>query len=619
MKNNMSALTALRTAAVLFAVVSMFFVAAPPAHAFCVSYTFLGTVYRVGNTCGGGGGIKSPTASLTATPSTVASGGSSSLSWSSTNATSCSGTNFTTGNTTSGSASVKPTTTTTYTVACSGGGKTATASKTVTVTAPPPPSSPSSGGSGFTGLGTNGMLFFGGFTVSIPIAAVCNTPTLSSDKTTIFKGESATLSWSLSTVILGDVASGPSVSISHVGPVSPTQTANYIASGNVSVSPNQTTSYTATCSVTGGIGGFFTNTKHSDPVTITVLDPVGGSCSASPASIITGESSTWSAVPTGGNGNYAYVWSGTDNLSGTSKSVAKTYASTGTKTASVTITSGGTSAVVSCSNSVAVAHPAVGGSCSASPTSITAGESSTWTAAPTGGNGTYTYLWSGTDSLSGTGKTVSKTYAASGTKSASVTIASGGSSKAVSCSNSISVAVPPSPPTCTFTANPPSIQTGQSATLAWSCSNGEGGGGGITASCMGTGFSTGGATSGSRAVSPTQNTSYGLSCTGPGGSVNKNVSVGIFQPEATLTLTGPDIVEQYTSATLVWSVSQVQQNSCTLSGSNLDSWALSGSSGTNTSSALAEDTTFTLTCTNLSGQTVTTSVTVPVELPFEAS
>jgi hypothetical protein len=74
------------------------------------------------------------TASLSANPTSISQGQSSVLTWGSTNATSCTGTNFTTSGT-SGTASVTPSATTNYSVNCSG----ATASATVTVTPTSPP------------------------------------------------------------------------------------------------------------------------------------------------------------------------------------------------------------------------------------------------------------------------------------------------------------------------------------------------------------------------------------------------------------------------------------------------------------------------------------------------
>ena len=75
-----------------------------------------------------------PTVLLTATPSSITNGQSSTLTWSSTNANSCTGTNFSTGGATSGTASVSPTVTTTYTVTCTGAGGTASDSEVVTYT-----------------------------------------------------------------------------------------------------------------------------------------------------------------------------------------------------------------------------------------------------------------------------------------------------------------------------------------------------------------------------------------------------------------------------------------------------------------------------------------------------
>ncbi|MEK7100854.1 MAG: CARDB domain-containing protein, partial [Patescibacteria group bacterium] len=73
--------------------------------------------------------------SFAAAPTSITSGGSSTLTWSSSNATSCTSGNFATGGLTSGSVSVSPTTTTTYSMSCTGaGGPSAMSYATVTVT-----------------------------------------------------------------------------------------------------------------------------------------------------------------------------------------------------------------------------------------------------------------------------------------------------------------------------------------------------------------------------------------------------------------------------------------------------------------------------------------------------
>ena len=86
-----------------------------------------------------------PTVSLSANPTSIASGSSSTLSWTSTNATSCTASGAWSGSkNTSGTQSVTPTTTSIYNLSCTGTGGTATASATATVTVsttpPPPPS-----------------------------------------------------------------------------------------------------------------------------------------------------------------------------------------------------------------------------------------------------------------------------------------------------------------------------------------------------------------------------------------------------------------------------------------------------------------------------------------------
>jgi DnaJ-class molecular chaperone len=84
-----------------------------------------------------------PTATLTASPTSITSGKSATLTYSSSNATSCTGSGFTASGT-SGSVSVSPTTSTTYSITCTGsGGTSPSESATVTVSAnTTPPSVP---------------------------------------------------------------------------------------------------------------------------------------------------------------------------------------------------------------------------------------------------------------------------------------------------------------------------------------------------------------------------------------------------------------------------------------------------------------------------------------------
>ncbi|MGA2964234.1 MAG: cellulase family glycosylhydrolase, partial [Candidatus Korobacteraceae bacterium] len=157
-----------------------------------------------------------PTATVSVSPTTIASGGSSTLTWSSTNATSCTASGGWTGTkATSGTQSVSPTSTTTYSLTCSGaGGTTSPTSATVTVT-----------------------------------AAAVPTVTLTAIPTTIEPGSSSTLTWS-STNATSCTASGG-------------WTGTKATSGTQSVSLTNTTTFTLTC--TGAEG---TSAPASATVTV---------------------------------------------------------------------------------------------------------------------------------------------------------------------------------------------------------------------------------------------------------------------------------------------------------------------------------------------------------------
>jgi hypothetical protein len=79
-------------------------------------------------------------------------------------------------------------------------------------------------------------------------------------------------------------------------------------------------------------------------------------------------------------------------------------------------------------------------------------------------------------------------------------------------------AAPPAP-TAALSANPTSINAGQSSTLSWSSTN--------ATSCTGGGFSTGGAISGSAAVTPSTTMTYSVSCTGNGGSASASTTATV--------------------------------------------------------------------------------------------
>lgn len=90
--------------------------------------------------------------------------------------------------------------------------------------------------------------------------------------------------------------------------------------------------------------------------TITLTYPtLAATCTVSPTSGYTGDTFTWTVSGvSGGDRSYTYSWNGNDGPTGTTASVAKTYATVGIKTASTTITSAGVSQTFTCAPSASV-------------------------------------------------------------------------------------------------------------------------------------------------------------------------------------------------------------------------------------------------------------------------
>ena len=189
-------------------------------------------------------------------------------------------------------------------------------------------------------------------------------------------------------------------------------------------------------------GGVVTLSSGQDKVCTITNDDIhedqqnalGGSCSVNPTSVLVGQSAVWSAQGTGGTGSYTYSWSGSDGLASTNRQATKVYTTAGTKVATVTITSGGNSVQRTCNMIVQDAqNQNLDGFCSSSAGVVYVGQGVTWSGQGTGGTGSYTYSWTGTDGLSSDNRTVSKTYNSPGIKTATVTISSGGNAIQKTC------------------------------------------------------------------------------------------------------------------------------------------------------------------------------------------
>lgn len=84
-------------------------------------------------------------------------------------------------------------------------------------------------------------------------------------------------------------------------------------------------------------------------------------------------------------------------------------------------------------------YPAITASCFADRTTSYTRSNVEWYVTASGGNGSYSYVWSGTEDLVGRGTSVTKKYYNPGIKTASVIVGSGSQSINVACSNSINV------------------------------------------------------------------------------------------------------------------------------------------------------------------------------------
>lgn len=169
------------------------------------------------------------------------------------------------------------------------------------------------------------------------------------------------------------------------------------------------------------------------------VNNLSATCTANPSSINAGDTITWTAQPSGGDGNYTYSWSGAVYGSGQTQSLS--YSVVGTKNATVTVHSGNQSVTASCqgyvnNNYVPPYYPPnqnLSVYCYANPGTVNAGNRVDWYANASGGNGNYTYSWSGSN-ITTNGQSAYAVYQYPGTQNAYVTVYSNGQSVSANCS-----------------------------------------------------------------------------------------------------------------------------------------------------------------------------------------
>ena len=431
-----------------------------------------------------------PTVTLSASPTSITSGASSTLTWTSTNATTVSINQGIGTVAASGTRSVSPTSTTTYTITATNAAGSVTDTATVTVTAAP----------------------------ALP------TVTLNASPTSITSGASSTLTWSSTNATSLSINQG-------IGTVA--------ASGTRSVSPTSTTTYTvtatnATGSVTDTATVTVTSPSDTTPPTVSGITPMAGVTGVSLAATV--------RVTFNETMNPATLTNSTMVLRNAANAVVPATVSydapfrtgvitpssplSGSTTYTATITgvqdvAGNALAAPYVSSFTTAAAPALPTvTLSASPTSITSGASSTLT-------------WSSTNATTLSINQGIGTVAASGTRSVSptstttYTITATNGTGSVTATATVTVTAAPPLPTVTLNASPTSITSGASSTLTWSSTN-------ATTVSINQGIGTV-AASGTRSVSPTSTTTYTITATNATGSRTATATVTVTAAPVTVT------------------------------------------------------------------------------------
>lgn len=339
------------------------------------------------------------------------------------------------------------------------------------------------------------------------------------------------------------------------------------ASGGVqSVLLKSTTTYTAVATGSGG--------SASASVLVTVIPPTSPIVviTASPASITPGASSSLVVIAT--NATQVMI-SGTDGSSYTLPSGGGTQSVSPAATTTYTAAATGPGGTVSASATVTVipiSAPAI--KMTATPTSIASGGSSVLVVTAT--NATQVTI-SGTNGTTYTLQAVGGTQSVSPASNTTYTATASGPGGTVSASVTLTV-IPVPAPVVNISATPASILAGSSAILVVTVT------GATQVKLTGSDGSSYPllASGGTQAVSPAVTTTYSAIATGSGGvsSVTTIVTVTPNPAPTVSILASPAAILAGSVSTLT--VSAVNANQVTLSGTDGSSYALKSSGGTQT-------------------------------------
>ncbi len=421
-------------------------------------------------TVGSGGTLAPPTVTLTASPTAIAAGGSSTLTVIATNATQVTiagtdGSSYTLQGS-GGTQAVNPTATTTYTATVSGVEGKNSAAITVTV-------------------GTN------------PVPTV----TITAAPSSIGASGSSTLT----------VAAANATQVTVAGSDGSTYTLQ-ANGGTQLVSPAVTTTYTATATGSGG------NASANVTVAVLAANPAPTvSITAKPASISAGSSSILAVTASSAT---QVVITGSDGSTYTLQASGGTQAVTPAATTTYTATAAGSGLKASASATVTVTpNPPPTVAIAATPASIAPGSTSTLSI--TAINAKQVTI-TGTDGSTYTLQSSGGTQTVSPTVTTTYTVAATGNGGTASATATITVTSNPVP-SVSITANPTTVISGNSSTLTVTAFNAT------QVTVTGTDGSTYTLPSsgGTQTVIPANTATYTANATGTGGSISASTTVAV--------------------------------------------------------------------------------------------
>jgi phospholipase C len=335
------------------------------------------------------------------------------------------------------------------------------------------------------------------------------------------------------------------------------------------------------------------------------------SIAASPASIISGTSSTLTVTATNAT---QVTLTGSDGssyaLTASGGTQAVSPAATTTYTANATGAGGKASGTASVTVTTPSTPPAPAVTIAANPASITAGSSSILTVGATNASSVTVTGSDGTRyNLSASGGTQAVTPAATATYTVKASGAGGNASGAATVTV-VAAPPPPAAPTVSIAANPASITVGSSSTLTVTATNATA----VTLTGSDGSSYTLSANGGTYAVSPAATTTYTAKATGAGGNSSATAVVTVTKPlPATVTIAAsPTSITAGGSSTLT--VTATNATNVVVTGSDNSSYDLSATAGGTQKVTPTTTTTYTVEATGVSGNasaTATVTVTPP--------